>query len=148
LTDADRFRLLGTYRTPRVRLGEILSCESRDCDVIVVGYTDGRIPWPLGRRPGFGAPGLILFGALADAVRRESNQAVGYWWGATEKVVTKWRKALALKVTNAGTLRLRKAYTREDWFITARKKGQAKAGDALRCGSSDGRRAGQPVWLG
>jgi hypothetical protein len=127
MRDADRFRLLGTYRTPRVRVGSVLSCESRDCDVIVVGYADGRIPWPLGRRRGSGARGLILFGDLARAVRRESNQAVCHWWGVEEQTVTKWRKALAVKLTNAGTLRLRKDYTREDWFIAARKKGQAKA---------------------
>jgi len=82
-----------------------LSCESRDCDVIVVGYTDGRIPWPLGRRPGFGPPGLILFGALAEAVHRENNHAVGYWWGVSEKIVSNWRKALSVGLTNAGTRR-------------------------------------------
>jgi hypothetical protein len=33
MKDADRFRLIGTYATPRVRVGTVLSCEVRDCDV-------------------------------------------------------------------------------------------------------------------
>jgi len=41
--DADRFRLLGTYRTPRVKLGTVLTCEARDCDVIVVDYTIAEV---------------------------------------------------------------------------------------------------------
>ena len=41
MTNAGRFALLdGPYGTPKVRIGEVLTCESRDCDVIVVGYTD------------------------------------------------------------------------------------------------------------
>jgi hypothetical protein len=52
MRDADRYRLLGTYRTPRVRVGSVLSCEYRDDDVIVVGYSDGKIPRPVGRRRG------------------------------------------------------------------------------------------------
>jgi hypothetical protein len=43
---SDRFELLGTYRTAKVRISSVLSCEFRDDDVIVVGYTVGRIPWP------------------------------------------------------------------------------------------------------
>ncbi len=70
----DRFRLLGTYKMPPVRIGTVLSCESRDCDAVVIGYTDARIPWPVGRRKGTSARGPILFGRLADSVRRESNQ--------------------------------------------------------------------------
>jgi hypothetical protein len=92
MRDADRFKLLGTYRTPRVRIGTRLTCEVRDCDVIVVGYSDGRIPWPIGRRPRLAAKGMILYGDLADAVRRESNQAVCYWFGVSAQTVSKWRE--------------------------------------------------------
>jgi hypothetical protein len=67
---ADRLKLLGTYRTPRVRVGRVLMCEARDCDVIVTGYSDARIPWPIGRRRGKPARGLVVFGGLARAVRR------------------------------------------------------------------------------
>src|SRR5688500_13104614 len=82
MTDADRHKLLfGPYKTPQVRLGEVLTCESRDDDVIVTGYSDAPIPWPIGQRRGKGARGLIVFGALAEAVRRESALAVMHWWG-------------------------------------------------------------------
>jgi hypothetical protein len=48
---------------PKVRVGMVLTCEARDDDVVVVGYSD--------------APSR---GPSANAVWRESNQAVGYWW--------------------------------------------------------------------
>jgi hypothetical protein len=48
MIDADRLKLLfGPYRTPRVRLGRVLTCEARGADVIVVGYSDAPIPWPV-----------------------------------------------------------------------------------------------------
>jgi hypothetical protein len=85
MNDPDRFKLLGTYRTPRVRVGRVLTCEARDCDVIVIGYSSGRIPWPVGRRPRQAAKALVVYGRLARAVRCESNQAVCYWFGVTLK---------------------------------------------------------------
>src|SRR5436309_14689395 len=95
MRDADRFRLLGTYATPRVRVGRVLTCEARDCDVIVTGYSEGRIPWPTGHpRARGGRPGLVVFGALAAAVRRESNQAVCRWFGVRPATVARWRAAL------------------------------------------------------
>ncbi len=51
MTLADRFKPLGTYRTPRVRVGRALSCEARDCDVIVTGYADARIREAIDRQP-------------------------------------------------------------------------------------------------
>jgi hypothetical protein len=132
MTDRDRFRLLGTYQTPRVRIGRVLACEARDCDVIVVGYSGGRIPWPVGRRPGTSARSLVVFGGLADAIRRESNQAVCHWWGVTPQTVTKWRKPLGIGLTNAGTYRLRSEYGNEPWAKRARKKAHAKNADPAR----------------
>jgi hypothetical protein len=80
MNNADRFKLLfGPYPTPRIPLGHVLTCEARDCDVIVVGYSDAPIPWPIGQRRSRGARALVVYGALADAIRREANQAVAYW---------------------------------------------------------------------
>jgi hypothetical protein len=42
--DADRFRLLGTYRTPRFRIGRTVFCEVRGAMVIT-----GRDPKPTER---------------------------------------------------------------------------------------------------
>ena len=45
MTDDDRRRLrFGPYRTPLVRIGRTLTCEARDADVLVVGYSDSHIP--------------------------------------------------------------------------------------------------------
>jgi hypothetical protein len=126
MRDADRYKLLGTYRTPRVRVGPVLTCEARDGDVVVTGYSDARIPWPLGRvRGGRGQGGLVVYGALAEAVRRDSNQAVAHWFGVKPNTLSLWRKALEVRRTNEGTGRLRRAYGAEDWFAGVRAKGQS-----------------------
>lgn len=132
MRDADRFRLLCIYRTPRVRIGTVLTCEARDCDVVVTGYTDARIPWPVGRRKGAPARGPVVFGGLAEAVRRESNQAVCYWFGVTPWTASKWRRLLGIKWTNPGTRRLRSDYFDEPWAKRARKKAHAKNSDPQR----------------
>jgi len=133
MRDADRFRLLGTYHTPRVRVRRVLSCEARDCDVIVSGYTESRIPWPLGyprERGGSSAP--IVFGGLVRAVRTESNQSVCFWFGITPQTVSKWRKALGVGLTNAGTHRMRSDHQQAPWARRARAKAHAKARDPER----------------
>ena len=76
MNDRDRFRLLDAYQTLCVRIGRVLACEARDCDVIVVGYGDGRIPWPVGRRKATSIRSLVVFGGLADAIRRARGTRV------------------------------------------------------------------------
>jgi hypothetical protein len=127
MRDTDRYQLLGTYHTPRVRVGRVLTCEYRDRDVVVTGYTDARIPWPHGRPRGHrgGTPGPVVYGGLAEAVRRESNQTVAHWFGVTPSTVSVWRRALEVKRTNAGTHRLRKGYGAEPGFAEVRAKGSA-----------------------
>jgi hypothetical protein len=82
--DADRFRLLGKYKTPRIRVGRFVRCMVRG-EVQIVGYSDAPIPWPLGRRAG--GPSLVVFKDLARAVHRESEQAVAHWWGIHPQTV-------------------------------------------------------------
>jgi hypothetical protein len=127
--DADRFRLLGQYRTPRVRVGRIVRCEIRG-EVEVVGFTDGPIPWPRCRTARRHA--VVLYGDLAKAVRRESAQAVASWWGVDVQTVWRWRKALDVGAATPGTSRLRSDYTKEPWAIEAQAAMQAKAGDPQR----------------
>jgi hypothetical protein len=63
VNDPDRLKLLfGPYRTPRVRIGRVLNCEARDAEVIVVGYSDAPIPWPVGQRQDRGARALVVYG--------------------------------------------------------------------------------------
>ena len=85
----------GPYNIPSFRYGRKVNCEVRG-EVTIVGLSDARIPWPLGRVHGNNNRGLIIYGALARAVRRESNLAVCYWWGVTPQTVSKWRKALGV----------------------------------------------------
>ena len=86
-----RFKLHGTYRTPRFRIGAQVQCAVRG-ELTIKDVTDAPIPWPRGnsRR---GPRSLVVYGDLARAVRRESAAAIGYWFGVDITTVSKWRKA-------------------------------------------------------
>ena len=104
--DAERFGLrFGQYRTPRFKYGDQVK-DARRGPVTIVGLSDAAIPWPIGAGVR-GAKSLVLFGALARAVRRESNQAVAQAWGVTGQTVTAWRRALGVGPTTDGTSTLR-----------------------------------------
>ena len=107
-------QLLGAYRTPEFKYGDVLPCAIHGY-VRAVGLTDGLIPWPVGKRIDgrkAGTPAIILYGGLISAVQTESNRAVSYWWGVSGQTVTRWRKALGVGRTNSGTSTLRTAYAR------------------------------------
>jgi hypothetical protein len=127
-----------------VRLGRALTCESRDDDVIVVGYSDARIPWPVGQRRGRGDRALVVYGRLADTVRRESNQVVGFWFGVTPQTVSKWKKALDVPRANAGTHRLHHDVALEPGVAAGREKARAKSGDPERRERIAAARRGKP----
>jgi hypothetical protein len=130
LHDEDRYRLWhGPYQAPRFRYGRVVWCEVRG-EVTICGLTDAPIPWPVGIKGSNRA--LVIYGALAKAVRTEANQAVAHWWGVTPQTVTKWRKAMEVGPTTEGTSKLRSAYSQEEWFVEAAKKAHAKARDPQR----------------
>ena len=145
MTDTDRVKLLfGPYRTSRFRLGQVVTDEARDRDVVIVGISDDRIPWPIGQPKGSRARSLIVFDALAEAVRTKANQAVCHWWGITPQTVTKWRKALGVGRMTAGTTALKRDYFNEPWGKRARKKAHAKARDPVRRAKIAAARRGKP----
>lgn len=132
MKDSERFRLIGTYKPLRVKIGTVLSCEFRDCDVVVTGYSDGKITWPIGSAKGIRAKTLVICGDLAEAIRKESNQAVCYWWGVTPQTVTKWRKALDVGTYTEGTNRLQTLIGHEPFMEKARKIAYRTLGDPER----------------
>ena len=79
----------GPYRTPKFKYGAKVMDERRG-KVVIVGLHDGPIPWPIGKRGHSCA--IILYGALAKAVRREAGVAVQHWWGVKHATVQKWRR--------------------------------------------------------
>jgi hypothetical protein len=108
LRKAVRFQLhFGPYRTPRFRYGSTAKDEIRG-EVKVVGMTNARIPWAIGLRGR--ARALVMSGALARAIHRESCIAVAYWWGVTAGTVRSWRRLLGVSANTDGTHRLRSAY--------------------------------------
>src|SRR4051794_24266947 len=96
MIEGDRFRLLDSYCIPPFECGRVVHCEVRG-PVMVLGLSDGPIPWPVGKRGR--ATSLVVYGGLAEAVRREAVQAVCRWWGVSRGTVWKWRKALGVGLT-------------------------------------------------
>lgn len=94
--------LLGPYHAPPLKIGDRATCHLRDRQVVIIGISSDPLPWPrcqsIGQR---GGSGLLLAGDLVRAVKQESVAAIGYWWGVSEGVVCRWRKALG--ISRAGT---------------------------------------------
>lgn len=111
---SDRVKLHGTYRTPRFRLGAKVKCRVRG-ELTIIGITDARIPWPLGKH-GRGANSLVVYGYLAQALRRESVSAICHWFGVHEVTIWKWRKALGVPERNYGTRKLWEAAAAADSY--------------------------------
>jgi hypothetical protein len=126
---ADRFRLLGTYRTPRFRYGRTVRCEVRG-EVEIVGLHEAPIPWPVGKKGR--AKALVVFKDLARAVRRESEVAVAHHWGVGVTAVWKWRVALGVERVTEGTSKRLSDHAREPKVVAGLKKAQAKSGDPTR----------------
>jgi hypothetical protein len=132
VTKPKRELLFGPYTTPRFRYGATVFCEVRD-EVQIVGQSDGRISWPLGKPKGARSiPSLIVYKGLAEAVRREANIVVQFWWGIAPCTVSKWRRALDVARSNEGTNRLLVAKNQTEVMQLARQKAYAKARDPER----------------
>jgi hypothetical protein len=115
----DHFKLrYGLYKTPSFRYGQTVTCLMRG-KVKITGLTDAPIPWPTCQPRSTQA--IILFGALACAVRRESNQAVARAWGVSGQTVTKWRTALGVRATEGTTALRVEMGTHEPWAKRARR---------------------------
>jgi hypothetical protein len=144
--DADRFRLLGRYQTPRFRYGQVVFCEVRGW-VILTGLTQAPIPWPVCKKAGrsSGRTSLVVFRDLVRALRRENNQAVAHWWGVAVVTVSKWWKVLGVERGNEGSLRLMREYALEPANYQARTKGvQAVATDSQRRAKISAAMKGKP----
>src|SRR5690348_728300 len=102
MTAAERTKLLGSYRTPKLRYGDAVFCEVRG-EVVITGLSKGRILWPVAKRPGGRARALVVYADLAKAVSRESASAVCHWWGVTAQTASKWRKAMDVGQMTEGT---------------------------------------------
>ena len=95
--------MLGTYRTPGVRIGQTVRCEVRGL-LTVVELKDSPIQWPWGRA-GKGPPSPIVYRGLAKAVRIEAVVDVCRNWQIGESAVQRWRKKLGVKKSPGTTLR-------------------------------------------
>lgn len=100
--------LFGPYRPPCLKRGDRAFCLYRDDLVVITGWSDAPIPWPLCRRldpPG--GVGLFIDDELARAVSHEAALVVAHWWGVERSAVGRWRKALGIgRMDSEGSRRL------------------------------------------
>jgi hypothetical protein len=102
MTDDRVCLLAGPAKATRVSIGERLSCLFRDCDVIIIGWREAGRYGPRCRdAESRSAPFLLVEDELARAIKTESAAALIHWWGVSDGVVWKWRKAF--EITRAGT---------------------------------------------
>ena len=107
MKDSDRFKLyFGPYTAPRFKYGKKVWCHYRGW-VKIVGLSDGKIQWPIGRpvTPNPGRDSLVIYHGLKRAIETESNQGVAHWWGVSINTVTRWRGALGVGRLTSGTER-------------------------------------------
>jgi hypothetical protein len=143
MTDRDRFRLLfGPYGAPYVRKGDVVFCELRG-EVVMCGMSGGRIAWPMARHKR-GKPFLIVFAGLAEAIRRESNQAVANWWGIDPQTVSKYRKALGVPRKTEGTSRLHQNNAAEVFTEEVRARAVAAANTPQANAKKSAAKLGKP----
>ncbi len=139
MNDEQRFALhFGPYQTPQFNYGDVVMDEMRG-EVTIYKLSTGLIPWPIGKRGAALSP--VLYAGLADAIRRESNQAVGYWWGATPATVSRWRKALDVERTTEGSRSLWKQNGQNERSLIGLQKSRANPERAKKSGAS---RRGKP----
>jgi hypothetical protein len=101
--ELDLTSMLGTYRTPSVRIGQIVRCEVRGL-LRVVELRDSPIQWPLGRA-GKGPASPIVYRGLAKAIRVEAVVDICQAWGVSPSLVQRWRKVLGVKKSPGTTVR-------------------------------------------
>jgi hypothetical protein len=100
-------KLLGKYRTPKFRVGDLVNCARRG-NVRITCVSDAPIPWPIGQTlPKGRGRALILYGDLAKAVKRESAEAIMHWFGVKANTVWQWRKTLGCRNTTPARRRSR-----------------------------------------
>ena len=127
-TTPERCRLLyGPYETPAFDYGDEVQCAVRG-ETTVVGVTSARIAWPVGKQGRHRA--LILYDCLIEAVRRESAQAVAYWWGVGSDTVWRWRSALGVGAVTDGTRELKKTIVDNPGFQAGVQKAHEQSRDA------------------
>ncbi len=109
MTKTDRVRLLfGPYQTPEFEYGDVVE-DARRGPVKIVELSDGPIPWPIGvpaDQSRLQRRAIVLYGVLVEAVRRESVQAVTYWWRVPIAAVSHRRRLLGVPRVTEGTRRL------------------------------------------
>lgn len=94
--------LYGPYASPRVSVGDFISCEIRGLQKVKT-FTDAPIPQPI--KAGRGCA-ILVCGDLVRALRVESASAVAHWWAVSTHRVSIWRRELGIDRVTEGTREL------------------------------------------
>lgn len=143
MAKVDRHKLrFGPFATPRFRYGQRVRCAVRG-EVIIVGLSASRIPWPLGRIDGNSNRALIVYRGLAKAVRKEAAVAVCHWWGVTAQTISRWRGVMGVDQDTDGSRKLRAEHGRRNWPKVG-KRLLSKAHDPERAAKIAASKVGKP----
>jgi hypothetical protein len=88
MEDAERFRLLGKYRTPRFRIGQRVFCAVRG-EVTISGINDAPILWPL-CKCGQSAQSLVVYKDLILALVAGAQSLVTFSAEERAAEITTW----------------------------------------------------------
>lgn len=139
----DSYRLrFGHYETPPVEVGQRVKCAVRG-EVVVVGLSNGRIPWPIAYKPGNANRMLVVYSGLTLAVKREASIAVCHWWGVTPQTISRWRKVMSVGPNTVGSAALRRGHGLRNW-LKVKSRLLSKAQDPQRADKIAAARHGKP----
>ncbi len=139
--DSHKLRF-GSYATPRFRYGQRVSCAVRG-EVIIVGLSAGRIPWPIGYVEGNSNRMLVVYRGLERAVRKDAAVAVCHWWGVTAQTVSRWRSVMGVEQATEGSRQLRAEHGKRNWPKVG-KRLLSKAHDPERAAKISAAKMGKP----
>lgn len=121
---SERLKLrFGSYDTPQFKYGATVWDEVRG-DVAIVGLSAGRIPWPIGKKPGVRGRSLVVYHGLLRAIQREAGPVVRHWFGVTQYTYQKWKRELGIVGETEGTKVLRRLYMDGSQGVKARRAGR------------------------
>jgi hypothetical protein len=98
-------KLCGPYVTPIIVPGAFVTCEVRG-KLALVRLSKGPIPWPIGESDG--AQSLIVYKALARAVRSQSPESVAWSFGVSLVQAEIWKATLTKRKAQAGRVTYRR----------------------------------------
>ncbi|WP_261665281.1 hypothetical protein [Deinococcus sp. Marseille-Q6407] len=99
-----------------LKVGDTVHCNLDNVDAEIIRFTNGTVPWPMGRAKGStrrGPASILVFGSLEKALREWAGPEVEETFGISRAQVTKLRRALNIFGETKGTAAYRRRLLKE-----------------------------------